>query len=120
MLCRCKDHFDFSDHIVMYIAHYLVPCAMELAVVATRAFSERGSVLSICLQYGVSLGACVLFLSVAIRAMFLSCMFFHTPLESIAGAALVVLLVVTPCFFLDGSTYWRAACVGPKLARLSL
>ena len=71
----CKDHFDYSDHIVLYLAQYGVPLSIELAYVYSITNHNRYHML---LRYFLTVMVSVVLLGVCIRGVLLTSMFFHT------------------------------------------
>ena len=72
---NCKDHFDYSDHIVLYLAQYGVPLSIELAYVYSITNHNRYHML---LRYFLTVMVSVVLLGVCIRGVLLTSMFFHT------------------------------------------
>ncbi len=105
----CVDHFDFSDHVVLYMCHYLLPASVEVAFILTRTFSQRGSFLYLLLtQHWLPLLACVALVGVSLRALLLTSMFFHSPGENLVGLLVSWVGLVLPLMWLV-SEFW--ACV---------
>ena len=71
----CKDHFDYSDHIVLYLAQYGVPLSIELAYVYSITNHNRYHTL---LRYFLTVVVSMVLLGVCIRGVLLTSMFFHT------------------------------------------
>lgn len=132
---RCKEAFDFSDHVVLMLVHYCAPAALELGH-AVRSLSE-GSIIS-GTSSGISsgtglrtassssasselvpcLGAAAASLAVfasAFRAVFFTSIYFHTPAEIVVASLVVVLL-----FYLPAAQLLRRApsLLGPHAAAL--
>lgn len=90
---RCKKVFDYSDHIVLFLAHYLTPATLEFTYVLfvsnLRPFdSYSPSVLSI-----------GLILVVTGRTLLFTGMFFHTIVENMMAIGVFVGLVLLPLLY---------------------
>jgi hypothetical protein len=97
----CVDNFDFSDHIVFYIAQIFVPCSIEIGYVLSmqQQTSKRWKKLLPLLP--TILTACAL-LFLGLRAIMFTSVYFHTPAENGAGLLIVFLLVIIPIYSLLG------------------
>lgn len=114
----CKDHFDFSDHVVLHAAHYLVPCAGELAYAFTQYYSRNLDLLNgLIRRYFITILVSLIIMTISFRAVLFTGMFFHTPLETIVGYMIVTLTVVLPMYILAGNSYWTACVFGSKIHR---
>lgn len=108
----CKDAFDFSDHIVLWVAHFIIPATMEIAYAACHFFSNKGSSLISLFRFGATIFSALVIMGCAVRGILLTSMFFHTPLESVVGFGLVLSTIVVPIYILAGKPYWRACIYG--------
>ena len=104
-----SDNFDFSDHIVLYVANYLVPAALEAAYAYTSLLTAGGSLPW--LRYAPVAAASLLMATLTLRGVLFTCMFFHTPLESIVGLGVVSGAVLVPLYALAGTNFWHNAAV---------
>ena len=77
----CKDHFDYSDHIVLYLAQYCVPLSIELAYVYSISNHNRFHML---LRYFLTVLVSMVLLGISIRGILLTSMFFHTGMSNYA------------------------------------
>jgi len=102
-----SDNFDFSDHIVLYVANYLVPAAVELSYAYTTVVTVGGTMQW--LRYVPVACAALAMSLVTLRGVLFTTMFFHTPLESLVGLAVVLVSVVLPIYFLAVTNFWAAA-----------
>lgn len=106
--CRCNNQFDFSDHIVLYLAQYVLPSVIELAFVrvqSTRKDRDRSSAT----RYIPTITASLFIVLVSLRGMLLTGMFFHTAAESLVAVLLVFFLVISPVLMYSGSSYFMKA-----------
>ena len=94
----CVDNFDFSDHIVFFVAQVIVPSAIEFGYAVHTANSVLGirnnrkrwlRVLPIAL-------ASLMLVYLSMRALLFTSMFFHTPQENAVGFVLVMIIVLWP------------------------
>lgn len=106
--CRCNNQFDFSDHIVLYLAQYVLPSVIELAYVRVQSIRkdrERSSAI----RYIPTIAASLFIVLVSLRGMLLTGMFFHTGAESLVAVLLVFFLVIGPVLMYSGSSYFMKA-----------
>jgi len=111
----CKDHFDFSDHVVLHAAHYLVPCSGELAYAFTQYYIRKFDLLTALARYFITVIVSTITMVISFRAVLFTGMFFHTPLETIVGYMIVTFTVIFPLYILAGNSYWTACVFGSKL-----
>jgi len=78
----CSTRFDFSDHVVLYALHFVLPSCLEL--LALRTESRGGLHTALVGAWCSGLG---LF---ALRAIFHTVGWFHTPAESLVGWSLAL------------------------------
>ena len=102
------EQFDFSDHIVLYVANYLAPAAVEVAYAHTNLASTGGGTW---LRYSPAVGSAFIMGLVTLRGILFTCMFFHSPLESLVGLGVVSLGVLLPLWVLAESSFWHSACI---------
>jgi hypothetical protein len=101
---NCRGKFDYSDHIVLYMAQYAVPVSIELAYVYSKSNFTRSHTLY---RYFLTVLSSLVLLGVCIRGVLLTCMYFHSAAESIAGLLIVLLCLVAPLYFLaDKLSIW--------------
>lgn len=111
--CSCNNEFDFSDHIVLYIAQYVLPSVIELAYVRVQCI-RKDRVKSSASRYVLTIGASLFIILVGLRGMLLTGMFFHTGAESLVAVLIVFLLVIGPVLMFAGSSYFvKALLPGP-------
>jgi hypothetical protein len=97
---RCEMHFDFSDHIVLYMVQYIFPTLLEMDYLIANKFlsypmtvgggsSPNGSVKDPIFSWKniflLPLLCSVLFILVNFRLALSTTLFFHTPMENIVG-----------------------------------
>jgi hypothetical protein len=104
-----SDNFDFSDHIVLYVANYLVPAVIEAAYSYTSFLTSGGS--QPWLRCFPVAAASLLMTMLTLRGVLFTCMFFHTPLESVVGFAISTITVLLPLYLLAGTNFWHNASV---------
>ena len=119
--CRCRDFFDFSDHIVLYLVHYIAPAALELAAIRSKIQARHlqyqqdsaieFSVSGVIVYLAPVLVALSLFI-LSLRGMWFTVLYFHTQLENIVAAAVATVCVAFPLSALAGSWLWSTAVHG--------
>lgn len=107
---RCHDHFDFSDHIVLYMLHYMLPAALELAYVFIRISVEKNSSIAGIIKYFMTIFASIAICLASLRSILFTTMFFHTPMENFVGWLVALLGGYLPVLLIVSKPYW-AACV---------
>ena len=90
---RCKDEFDFSDHIVLYTVQYIYIAAMEVSQLSS-ASQQRDRPRR--LKYLLPILVSVFIILLSLRAIFFTAMFFHTTSENLAALLVVLLLALVP------------------------
>ena len=91
VVCRCRSAFDFSDHVVFYLVHYILVGAIELAYLLEQAPSLSLSPMSAkALCYACAIATSVYLISVSMYAAYNTALYFHTGMES--GVALCLAL----------------------------
>ena len=107
----CRDAFDYSDHIVLYLAQYAIPVAIEVAYVHSRCHFNRLRMLT---KYFLTALAALMLLGVVVRGVLLTSMFFHTGAESVTALAVVLFLLVAPLYWAADKVPWADIAVpGP-------
>ena len=104
----CKDAFDFSDHIVLHMAQYMLPSAIEIAYVylqCTRTDIEAASVY----KYLPTLISAALILAISLRGILLTGMFFHTGAENVTAGLVVFIFVIVPLLKYSNSSFFVKA-----------
>jgi hypothetical protein len=89
-LSRCKETFDFSDHIVLYCVQYIVVVSLEIAHII-----QSGNVAG----YAFSLITAIFIILFSLRALLFTAMFFHSVEENIAAVLIFLFCVVTPAYW---------------------
>eukprot|EP01038_Epipyxis_sp_PR26KG_P008582 gene8582-11597_t len=115
---KCNTEFDFSDHIVLHIVQFILPCALELhhniiqynRHIATnnRILTSQSQLLKpgnaannninnpiITYLLPSSLIAIVIIM-ISLRSILLTAMFFHTPAESAVGTIIALVFSLIP------------------------
>ena len=98
--------FDFSDHIVLNMVQYMLPCCLEvhysLSQLQQHAQSYRaGDYLKV-----FSIGAAFTIMFFNLRSILLTSMFFHTFAENFVGFAIAAVVVAAPLYSRVVSTFW--------------
>lgn len=107
--CRCKDNFDFADHVVLYACQYLAPLSIEAAYITSIIFSTRGTLTGGLVRYAAPLAACALLGVLCLRSMFFTSLYFHTPAEILTAFVGVLALMYFPLhLFLPKSKFWTS------------
>lgn len=108
----CIDNFDFSDHIMFYIAQIVIPSAVEIGYVlgfhsvitGTGTGSSGGDGVrrrwKHWLQMFPTIVTALVLVILALRAMLFTSIYFHTPKENIVALSLAFLFAVVPTSFL--------------------
>ena len=102
----CIDNFDFSDHIMFYIAQIVIPSAVEIGYVLGFHSVITGSGDGVrrrwkhWLQMFPTIVTALVLVILALRAMFFTSIYFHTPEENIVALSLAFLFAVVPTSFL--------------------
>ena len=91
----CIDHFDFSDHIVFYVAQLLIPCAIEFGYAVHVAVANTKT-RKMWLRILPTVLACLVLVYLSLRAILFTSIYFHTTRENVTGFLLVVGLAVWP------------------------
>lgn len=98
---RCRDEFDFSDHIVLFTVQYILPLALEaeasLSLMKTllpKRFQLATNVAMV-LHFVAFLVSCGV-IALNLKAIYFTCVYFHTPLESIVGFCIAFLFAFLP------------------------
>ena len=87
---RCKKDFDYSDHVVLFMTHFLVVTVFEISYILHSSSFQPFK------KYALTmLSAAVIYILVC-RALFFTGMFFHTAHENLAAFGMFVLLVLLP------------------------
>lgn len=89
----CRDNFDFSDHIVLYMVQYALPCVIEMAYMLNSGHK----------RYWLSWVIALAVLAVAVRGIAITSMYFHTREESFVGLLVSILLAYLPVYHLPES-----------------
>lgn len=112
LTCRCRTLFDYSDHIVLFYAHYLVPCAMEFTVVLTKALMQKGSLSQSMCKFAVPLLSIVALVVLSMRGFLFTTMYFHTHLENIVAYLIAVVFVGLPVCLVANTRLWWWSVLG--------
>jgi len=112
--------FDFSDHIVLNVVQYMVPCLLEVhhslcqlrAARATTGSLTFGNYIQV---LAVAAAACILLLNM--RSMLLTCMFFHTFPENVVGLLIAAVVAAAPLYSRQVATYWVTTISSAELSR---
>lgn len=113
---NCREKFDYSDHIVLYMAQYAVPISIELAYVYSRSNFTRSYTL---FKYFMTVLSSVVLLGICIRGVLLTSMYFHSAVESFAGLLVVLLCLIGPLYFLADKTSLWADIAMPAISPLN-
>ena len=96
---RCKEGFDFSDHLVMLLCHYCFPLSLQLSYTMYQSSLGRGGLWYRAVIWLIIL-ICVVMLLFTFRTIFFTSMYFHTPMEMFMGVVVVSFLVLIPMKYL--------------------
>jgi hypothetical protein len=101
-------NFDFSDHIVLIVVVYMVPCVLEvhdLLMNGAKHGDAAGEIGKDWMSTNLSshfkkvpLAIAIVQFCVGLRQILFTCMFFHTPSENIVG--FFVAIVVPLCIIM--------------------
>lgn len=98
---RCHDEFDFSDHIVFFTVQYILPLALEAEVslsLMKTLLPKRirlATDAAVVLHFVAFLISCTVIV-LNLKAIYFTCVYFHTPLESIVGFCIAFLFAFLP------------------------
>jgi len=113
--CKSSTEFDTSDHIVLFICHYIIPICIEIVVVAvwyeriepqTHGTDEVVPQKRLPVSSGrlrVMAAVSLVFALVSLRAIAYTSSYFHSLWESLAALLQCVILVIWPLYWF--STY---------------
>mmetsp|Transcript_30503 Transcript_30503/g.29131 ORF Transcript_30503/g.29131 Transcript_30503/m.29131 type:complete len:302 (+) Transcript_30503:128-1033(+) len=96
---RCKNHFDFSDHIVLYLVQYIIPSTLELTYIYIQHYKNNKKIKDTILKYFVPILASLFVICVSTRGILLTCTFFHTGLESLTAVGIIFLFFLFPLYY---------------------
>lgn len=125
---KCKLHFDFSDHIVLAIVQYILPCSLELHYILFKSNSSEFTwrkrinnsseaqdqkpdkefiqlLASIDPIYTPAVCSAFAIIVLNLRSMLTTCMFFHTRAENLVGLVIALSSLVPLVFYFE---YWVA------------
>jgi hypothetical protein len=95
---KCELKFDYSDHVVLFVAQYIFPSILELLYLAFYdELSTVGYALSMApwlLRLTMLVPAAIIVLS--LRAMMFTMLFFHTPMENILALMICLIFPILP------------------------
>lgn len=90
--------FDYSDHVVLFIAQYIFPSILELLYLTFYdELSTEGYALSVApwlLRLAMFVPAAIIVFS--LRALMFTMLFFHTPMENIVALMICLLFPIIP------------------------
>ena len=106
---RCREAFDFSDHLVLYISHYIIPCAIELSLILFRTNSSTNQRFEYLYAYTILI--CSILILLTLRGILFTTMYFHTQYENIVGYIISILFLGLPVYMISYHRYWHV-CAG--------
>lgn len=116
---RCREQFDFSDHIVLFISHYFVPCSLEIAAILVKiqcklpyGFTQTAGLM----YYSVPLLVCFTLVGFNIKSTLDTSTYFHTFAENLFALFLTIVFVGLPLHFFADTRYWCACVFGSTLS----
>lgn len=109
------DIYDYSDHIVFFVANYLIPAATEMAFIGTKIYTSRLNVIINLLRFSLPISSCVILALLSYRVIYYTSAYFHSFSECLFGFILVVATVGWPMMMLSNLGYWGASVYGSKL-----
>src|SRR5690554_5515869 len=83
MCFRCREIFDFSDHVVLFVVQYICVVSLEYVAVILQPTASK-------LQQIAVLVPTLVITAVALWYMTMTAAYFHTQLETIVGLVLAV------------------------------
>jgi hypothetical protein len=112
--CRCQLLFDFSDHIVLNLVQYVLPCVLEAhyCLCSCGLIGNIGNIGSTTSSAPAAawayapLLASALIVCASLRSMLLTCMFFHTSMENAVGFAVAAALAYAPLCTKRAAVLW--------------
>lgn len=115
---KCKSSFDFSDHIVLYLVHYLLPVSLELQYVFERQhiihppLMKGFGLLNIYIpsfEYWATIISATIICILSYRGIFITALLFHTALESFVAMIIGLLTIWLSTWYLIAREFisWR-------------
>ena len=113
MSARCKDSFDYSDHIVLYIVQYIFIAVIELTYITVRR-SMMQTPFSNWAFFGDFISASTAFTIIyySLRGVLFTSMYFHSVTENLAAVVIVVLFAAAPLVLFANSNIWYKISIG--------
>lgn len=102
LIYRCKKNFDYSDHLVLLLTHFITVAALELTYVLHASNLQPMS------KYSATILSAVGISLLAYRTLLFTGMFFHTTYENLVGLGLYILLIQLPLWALSGTRLFRS------------
>ena len=102
LIYRCKKNFDYSDHLVLLLTHFITVAALELT------YALHASNLQPMSKYSATILSAVGISLLAYRTLLFTGMFFHTTYENLVGLGLYILLIQLPLWALSGTRLFRS------------
>lgn len=90
---RCKKEFDYSDHLVLFMTHFLVISVLEVTYVLHNSNLEPFR------KYTASMFSAAVIFALTCRTLLFTGMFFHTIYENLMAMGIFVTLILLPLFF---------------------
>lgn len=110
-LIRCKLIFDFSDHIVLSMVQYILPCIYEIHYSLsyhkhTEGANNIKNKNNMNYKRYFAIIAAIAIILLNLRSILFTTMFFHTSLENITGFLICIILVYLPLYHNYSITLW--------------
>lgn len=99
---KCRDYFDFSDHIVLFYGQYILPAIIEFTY-ASISFGTGSNNWVFYISTLLSSSAIFIYS----RCILFTTLFFHTPLESIVATVLVLIVSGGLIYSYANSNLWK-------------
>ena len=113
---RCRENFDFSDHIVLFITHYFVPCSLEISAILIKIRCQLpyqfSSQLFGILNNSIPLLISFLLIFINIRLMLNTATYFHTVHENLFALLLTTVFIGLPLYLFANTRFWCACVFG--------
>ena len=99
---RCKKEFDYSDHLVLFMTHFLVVSVIELSYVLHISNLQPFQ------KYSVSVISAGVIFALTCRTLLFTGMFFHTILENFMAMGIFLAMILLPLLLFTKTRLFRS------------
>jgi hypothetical protein len=104
---RCKDNFDFSDHVVFYIIHFQLVLALELSYIIENIRKSTEPLRLMYLRYNPSIILIIIYFVFIMKNINITIIYFHTRLEVFIGYIISIPLFLAICDFENNKSFLK-------------